>query len=165
MTDVRIIAAISENNVIGNNNEIPWHIPEDLKRFKQLTMGNSVIMGRKTYESIISRLGHPLKGRKNIVLSRNNDFKDEGIIVARTIDEALDKNKDNEIAYVIGGESIYNDFIPFASLMEITRVHKKVEGDAFFPEINWGEWVETFREDKKGYSFITYKPPRLYFGD
>lgn len=158
MTYIRIIAAVSENNVIGNNNDIPWHIPEDLKRFKDLTIGNAVIMGRKTYESIISRLGHPLKGRKNIVLSRNHDFKDMGVVIARTIDEALEKSNDNDIAYVIGGESVYREFITYSSLMNITRVHKKVEGDAFFPEIAWEQWVETSREDRDKYSFLIYEP-------
>lgn len=144
-----LIAAISDNYVIGKNNKIPWKIPEDIKRFKELTTRHTVVMGRKTYESI----GKPLPKRKNIVVTKSG-LKQEGIIVAHSIDEALQQCEGK--TYIIGGQQIYEQTINLADVLEITRVHKIVEGDAFFPRIS-DEWKETARINKEGYSFVTYK--------
>ena len=152
-----LIAAVSENNVIGNRGTIPWHIPEDLQRFRDLTSGHPVIQGRKTYESIVKKLGHPLPGRKNIVLSKNLASR-EGILVARTVEEALRfavaERKD---AYAIGGEEVYRTFLPLADRMELTRVHKRVEGDSFFPEIDFNSWEKINEVKRRSYSFLKYE--------
>jgi dihydrofolate reductase len=157
--DLTIIVAISENNVIGKDNKIPWHISEDLKRFKRLTLNRNVIMGRKTYESI-PEVFRPLKQRKNIVLS-DTLHKQDGIYVARTIGEAIGFI-DGENPYVIGGAEIYKLFLPLSNKLEITRVHKNFEGDAFFPYVNWMEWKSTKIDSNKSenglsYSFLTYE--------
>ncbi len=149
-----IIAAISKNNIIGRGNEIPWYIPEDLKRFKKLTLHHPVIMGRRTYESVLERLGKPLSERKNIVLTRQN-ISHEGIYITHSIDEVINLCVEED-SYVMGGREIYMQFLPLVNRMEITRVHKKVEGDVFFPEVNWGEWEEVFRDFRGEYSFLTY---------
>lgn len=151
-----IITAISENNVIGNNGEIPWKISEDLKRFKQLTLNHDVIMGRKTYQSIINKLGHPLTERKNIVLTRNPDFNEHGIYVAHSIDDVA-KLVGSNSGYVIGGESVYREFLPYVNQMEITKVHTNVEGDAYFPIIDLDDdWTEFYNDQRDGFSFHSY---------
>ena len=149
-----IIAAISKNNIIGRGDKIPWDIPEDLKRFKTLTLHHPVIMGRRTYESVLERLGKPLSERKNIVLTRQN-ISHEGIYITHSIDEVINLCVEED-SYVMGGREIYMQFLPLVNRMEITRVHKKVEGDVFFPEVNWGEWEEVFRDFRGEYSFLTY---------
>lgn len=158
--ELAIIVAISENNVIGNQREIPWYIPEDFKRFKQLTLGHPVIMGRKTYESILERLGHPLEKRTNIVLSRHNQ-KLPGIVAADSIEDAIRKASEyDSIAYVIGGQQVYERLLPLTNRIELTRVHRKIDGDVYFPPTNWDQWEEIFTENHGGYSFHTYKRKR-----
>ncbi len=158
-----IIAGVAENNVIGSRNELPWHILEDLKRFKDLTTGNPVIMGRKTYESIVKKLGRPLPNRKNIVITRQADYGvSEGVIVANSVGDALKKaEKHGDNCFVIGGQNIYEQTINLADAMEITHVHKNYEGDAYFPEIKKDEWKEVSRQDKKiadvDFSFVRYE--------
>jgi len=154
-----LIASVSDNNVIGLNGKLPWNIPEDLKRFRELTIGHPVIMGRKTYDSIPEKF-RPLPKRKNIVLSRSFE-ENEKIYLARNMREARELVGEED-AYIIGGESIYRLFLPFADKMEITRVHKSFEGDCFFPKMNWGRWnldkEEKNASKNKGilYSFMTY---------
>jgi len=148
-----IIAAVSENNVIGNKGKLPWRIPEDLKRFKELTLEHSVIMGLNTYLSLPKKF-RPLPDRKNIVLS-DRDYDEKGIYVARSIDEAL-RLCDCEESFVIGGASVYEQFLPLSQRMELTRVHGEIEGDVFFPEVNWSEWKETETKLREGYSFHSY---------
>jgi dihydrofolate reductase len=152
--NLTIIAAISENNVIGNQNNTPWEIPEDMKRFRDLTLNHPVIMGRKTFESIIEKLGKPLPNRKNIIITNTlNEFK--GIYFAKTIDEAIKLTGGND-SYIIGGKKIYESFLPIVNCLEITRVHKNVAGDTFFPEVDWKGW-DLINEDKReDYSFLTY---------
>lgn len=155
---VGLIAAISENNIIGNKGKIPWRIPEDLKHFKEITMGNPVIMGRKTYESLPNG---PLKGRTNIVLTKDAAYRREGITVCQNIDEALttalgSPSRDN-ISYVIGGEKVYASFLHIASIMEITRVRGSYQGDAYFPKFSLNEWILDKRDDREGYAFETYR--------
>ena len=146
---ISIIAAIAENNVIGNDNKLIWHISEDLRHFKKLTLGRPVIMGRKTFES----LGKPLPGRTNIVITRNKSFEAEGCITVNSFDEALAAADGND-PFVIGGQSIYEAALPVADVLYITRIYRKGEGDAFFPEIS-DEWKEIERTDfDRGKDFI-----------
>lgn len=133
-----IVVAHSLNQVIGIQNQLPWHLPADLKYFKQLTQGHCIVMGRKTFESI----GKPLPNRENIILSRNENFKPEGTIAFQTIEEVLEycKNKNEEI-FIIGGEIIFNLLMPFANKIYRTLVHTEIEhGDAFFIILNKDEW-------------------------
>jgi dihydrofolate reductase len=128
MTNVWIIAAVSENNVIGNGNALPWRVPEDLARFKALTLGNTLIMGRKTFESI----GRPLPGRTTVVLTRRDDFAAPGVLVAHDPVEALSLVT-GENAFIAGGADVYRLFLPLASKLYLTRVHGVYEGDTYFP--------------------------------
>ena len=149
---ISIIVATSENNVIGVDNKLPWSISEDLKRFKKLTMGNTVIMGRKTYESI----GKPLSGRVNIVVSRDTNLTIPGCIVVDNIEKAITKSDKNKEIFIIGGGEIYKNSINFVDKIYMTRIHQEVEGDTTFPILNDG-WVVKEREENDGYSFITYE--------
>jgi dihydrofolate reductase len=150
-----LVAAMSENHVIGVNNALPWKIPEDMKHFVSLTMGRPVIMGRKTFESIKK----PLPGRTNIVISRN--FKAAGVTVVRSLPEAVaeakkiaGRDRQKEIM-IIGGGQIYEQALPFADRLYLTIVHKKIEGDTYFPKYIKKDWRETARDERDGYSFVT----------
>lgn len=141
---IALIVAASQNNVIGLDNQLPWHLPEDLQYFKAVTMGKPILMGRKTYDSI----GRPLPGRTNIVLTRDPKWSAEGVEVVNSLDEALAaSSKACELVgadelMVIGGEQIYRKFLPVANKLYLTRVEAKVEGDAFFPEIDQDQWQQ-----------------------
>jgi dihydrofolate reductase len=153
---ISIVVAVAENGVIGNRGALPWRIPEDLKRFKALTMGKPVIMGRKTWDSLPRR---PLPGRTNIVVTRNPEFRAEGAIVAHGFDEAVAKAGADEIA-VIGGEAIFAAALPLAETIHLTEVAASPEGDAFMPPIDRTLWREVSREgpyeaDGLRYSFVT----------
>lgn len=153
---ITIIAAIADNNVIGSANNLPWHIPEDLKHFKNLTTNKTVVMGERTFDSIISRLGKPLPNRKNVVITDNNDkIFPEGVIVLHDIESVLSL-EDKEI-FIIGGGQIYKQLLPLADRLEITHVKASPEGDVFFPEVNWSEWKKVFEEPHEGFSFVTYE--------
>ncbi len=134
-----LIVAMTPKRVIGCGNRIPWKLSTDLKRFKQITVGHSVVMGRKTYESIVRRLGHPLPERKNIVLSQNN-LDAPGCIVAHSLDEALRYATGSEV-FVIGGEDVYRAALPKADRLYVTMVFKEVEGDRFFPATAFETWA------------------------
>jgi len=160
--DLTIIAALSENFVIGKNGEIPWYIPEDLQRFRRLTLRQRVIMGMRTFESLSEKF-RPLPRRENIVLTTNPYYSHCKVVVTHSIEGTLeycrneDKVKEN---FIIGGEKIFRAFLPYATKMELTLVKGHYEGDAFFPEVNWNEWNEVMREDKRNknceYSFVSY---------
>jgi dihydrofolate reductase len=146
---ITLVAAIASNNVIGKENSLPWNIPEDLKRFKQMTSGHTILMGRKTFDSI----GRPLPNRQNIVMTKDENFEKEGIKVINDFDEALELIKEsNEDIFIIGGSKIYELFEPVANSLAITRILKDFEGDAFFPDINWELWQiekeENFFDEK-----------------
>ena len=154
---ITLIAAIAENNCIGDSGKLPWYLPEDLKRFKEITTGHTVLMGRKTFESIMDYLGKPLPKRTNIVITRQADYKaPRGVHIYTNIEDALQKHKDEDI-YIIGGAQIYEQTLEKADRLLITEVHKEVDGDTFFPEIDKKVWKETSREDHEGYSFVEYK--------
>ncbi len=149
---ISIIVACSKNNVIGNDNKLIWHLPNDLKRFKRLTNGNPILMGRKTFESI----GRPLPNRINIILTRDKNFKADGCIVYNNIEEALEIFHTN--LWVIGGSEIYNQFLPHANSIEMTLIDKEFEGDSYFPELD-KSWnivnAEQHTNDEFSYSFIS----------
>ena len=139
---ISIIAAISDNGTIGRDNRLPWRLPADLRRFKELTMGKPLIMGRKTWESI----GRPLPGRKNIVLSRDPDCRAPGCTVVHSAAAALQEAGASEEVMVIGGASLYELFLPQAHTLLLTYVHGMIEGEVKFPQIEPGAWSETSRD-------------------
>ena len=141
---ITLIVAASENNVIGNNNKLIWHLSDDLKHFKELTKGHHVIMGRKTFES----MPKALPNRTNIVVTRKTDYAAKDCIVAHSIFEALEKASNDNQPFIIGGGEIYSQSIDLADRIELTRVHTNVEGDAFFPEINYKVWKEVSRDER-----------------
>ena len=160
---IAMIAAMAKNRIIGADNDMPWHLPADLKHFKAITLGKAVIMGRKTYESI----GKPLEGRANLVLTRNPDFEGEGVEHVEYIKVALKAGRmvaeitGTDEVMVIGGTQIYEAFLPEADRIYLTEVDLEVEGDAFFPDLG-PEWKEVARSDvqtdeKSGvqFSFVT----------
>mgnify|MGYP002713137608 CR=1 FL=1 len=144
-----LIVAMAENGVIGVNNNLPWHLPNDLKYFKAVTMGKPIIMGRKTYESI----GRPLPGRTNIVISRHAEAEHEGCSTVATIEEALELAENITLidgvaeAIVIGGAQIYALTLPLVERIYLTQVHAQVRGDTYFPKIDLDEWQQVGRED------------------
>jgi dihydrofolate reductase len=157
MAKLSLIVAAADNNVIGINNKMPWHIPEDFKHFKSITMGKPCIMGRKTYESILNQLGKPLPGRDSIVISRKG-FEDTRAIITSSLDRAIEKAQmlaSGEIM-VIGGAQIYELAMPKADTIYLTRVHQRPEGDAFFPELD-ETWQQVAGEDHDGYSFLKFE--------
>ncbi|WP_413999459.1 dihydrofolate reductase [Flavobacterium sp. W1B] len=131
-----MIAAVAENNALGKNNELVWHLPNDFKRFKNLTSGHHIIMGRKTFESFPK----PLPNRTHIVITRQKDYKPEGCIVVNSIEEAIKICPENEISYVIGGGEIYELAMIYSDKIELTLVHHSFDADAFFPEIKLDDW-------------------------
>ena len=153
---ITIIVAKSNNGIIGKDGDLPWRLPEDLKRFKRLTTGNIVVMGRKTYDSI----GRPLPNRKNIVISRNTSLKIEGVEVEYDLISVLKRNQEENV-YVIGGGQIYVDALPFTEKLEVTEVDVELVGDTSFPEIDSSQWKEIFREKRVDpesnltYSFVS----------
>jgi dihydrofolate reductase len=149
--------AVADNLVIGKGNDLPWHLPEDLKHFKELTLGKTVVMGRKTYESIVARLNKPLPGRKNVVITRQENYKvPEGVLVFKSLEDAFQELSANDIC-VIGGAEIFKLALPFAKVLEITHVHGNYEGDAFFPEVDWNQWKKISEEKYEQYTFAKYE--------
>jgi dihydrofolate reductase len=162
---ISIIVAISEDWGIGKNNELLWHIPEDLKRFKKLTMGQCIVMGKKTWESLPKR---PLPGRRNIVLTDVPGEIIEGSITAYSIEDALGKCGSGEEIFIIGGGSIYRQFMPLADRLYITHIHMKAEADVYFPVIESSVWEplekEEHPEDTEGnpaYSYVIYRRRKI----
>lgn len=159
---ISLVAAVAKNNVIGKANALPWYIPEDLKRFKKLTTGHVVLMGQKTFDSIMDRLKKPLPDRINVVLSRNPDFHPPaGVRVFHDLLEAITAFGGEEI-FVIGGGSIFQQTIDLASTLYITHVDQEVDGDVFFPKIDPLRWKQAGEEIHKGFSFATYVRPRVF---
>lgn len=154
-----LIAAVAQNNAIGLNNDLLWHLPNDFKRFKTLTTGHYIIMGRKTFESFPK----PLPNRTHIVISRQDNYNPNGCIVVKNINEAIGICPKDENIYIIGGGEIYNLSMQLSDKIELTRVYENFEADTFFPEINPEEWIITKSEpqlkDEKhlfDYTYETY---------
>jgi dihydrofolate reductase len=155
-----IIAAVAKNNALGKNNDLIWHLPADLKRFKEITLGHHIIMGRKTFES----LRKPLPNRTTIIITRNPDYVVPGCIVVNGLEEAIEAAAADENPFILGGAEIYKQAMPFADILDLTLVHENFDGDAFFPVIDMSKWTEMSRQDFKAdeknkydYSFVQYK--------
>jgi dihydrofolate reductase len=156
-----IIAAVAKNNALGKNNDLIWRLPADLKRFKKITLGHHVIMGRKTFES----LGRPLPNRTTIIITRNTTYKAEGCIIVNSLEDAILAAKEDENPFILGGGEIYKQALLRADLLDLTLVHHDFEdADTFFPDIDFTQWIEINREDFKAdeqhaydYSFVRYK--------
>ncbi len=158
-----IVVAAAENDVIGDGNGLPWRLPDDLKRFKAVTFGKPVLMGRKTYESI----GKPLVGRRNIVVSRQCGLSIEGCVVVSSIDEAAAAAGSAQEVMVIGGAELYRQILPRVDLIYLTRVHAEVHGDTRFPPIVWDDWIELESEyheadERHAHAFTFLKLARSY---
>lgn len=166
MIKLAVIVAASENGVIGRNNSLPWHLPEDLQYFKRVTMGKPIVMGRKTFESI----GRPLPGRENIVISRSETYCATGVNVVKSLDAALvlaesvAQAKGAKELMVIGGAEIYAAAIPRADVLYLTKIHAQIEGDAHLSAIDWAQWQEVSCERhfaanavQHDYSFMVYE--------
>ena len=152
-----MIAAVAENNALGKNNELVWHLPNDFKRFKSLTTNHHIIMGRKTFESFPK----PLPNRVHVVITRQNDYNPEGCIVVDSIEKAIAICPENEDSYIIGGGEIYNLGMGHADILEITKVHHSFDADTYFPEIDKSDWQiveseENFKDEKHLYDY-TYE--------
>jgi dihydrofolate reductase len=140
---ISLIVAMASNRAIGLNNQMPWHLSADLKKFKKITMGAPILMGRKTYESI----GRPLPGRTNIIISRNPSYSQPDCLVFNDIEKALESCRDAEEIFVIGGSDLYKSMLPVADTLYLTQIHQEFPGDTFFPEIDAEQWIEVERED------------------
>ena len=156
---ITLIAAAAQNDALGKDNDLIWHISEDLKRFKRLTTGHAIIMGRKTFES----MPKALPNRTNIVLTKNENYKAEGAVVASTIDEALVLAGEDNQPFIIGGAQIYSLFMDHCNRIELTRVHHDFEADVFFPKIDTSKWTISKEEfiskteyQPYNYTYITY---------
>ncbi|MCX6807105.1 MAG: dihydrofolate reductase [Candidatus Berkelbacteria bacterium] len=160
---ISIIVAISENYVIGDKNQLLWHLPTDMKHFKEITTGKTVVMGRKTFESI----GKPLPNRQNVIITQDKEYSAKGCNVTHSIEETLNFLKDKDEIFIIGGALLYAQMLPKADKLYLTIVHKDFDGDAHFPEIDFSQWEETNHEDHQPdeknpypYSFITSERKR-----
>jgi dihydrofolate reductase len=163
---ITIIAAIGADNELGKDNDLIWHLPADLKRFKRVTTGNYILMGRNTFESI----GRPLPNRTTVIITRNKSYTQEGCLVVHSIEEALELTKKEAQVFIIGGAEIYKQCIEkdLVDRLDITQVHHHFEADVFFPEIDPEIWKLTSREDfspdeknQYRYSFLSYEKKEL----
>lgn len=157
---IAVVVAMAHNNAIGKDNQLLWHISEDLKYFKNLTQGGTVVMGRKTFESI----GRPLPKRRNIVVTRSLSYKADGVEVVHSLDEALALSASDENIFIIGGGEIYAQAVNLADMLYITQVNADYEADTYFPAIDFTSWEEVNRVDfdkgsafEHSFSFLTYK--------
>lgn len=159
---ITVIAAIAKNNALGKDNDLIWYLPADLKRFKKVTTGHYILMGRNTFESI----GKPLPNRTTIIITRNKNYSKEGCLIAGSIEEAIELAKEEAQLFIIGGAQIYKEIMAkdLADQLDITLVHSEFDADVYFPEIDAKVWKEVAREDFKAdekndydYSFISYQ--------
>lgn len=158
MTCLSLIAAVARNGVIGKDNTLPWYLPEDLKRFRALTTGHHIIMGRKTYESI-NRL---LPGRTTVIVTRNRDYEVPGALIAASLQQAMELCGDDQEAFLIGGAELFKDGLRLGDRIYLTEIHADFEGDVFMPPLDPAEWREVSREKHDssqgwGYSYINYE--------
>ena len=151
------VAAVASNGVIGAGNDIPWRIPEDWRRFRLLTLGHVLVMGRKTYDSI----GRPLPGRTTVVVTRDRSWQAESVHVAASVEEALATAEGLRAGtiFVAGGGEVYRACWDRLDRLEITEVHRETAGDVTFPDVTPGEWRESFRDDRDGFSWVSYDRP------
>ncbi|WP_227374799.1 dihydrofolate reductase [Haladaptatus halobius] len=153
-----LVAAVAANGVIGRDGDMPWHYAEDLRHFKETTMGHPVVMGRATYESIAARIDGPLPGRTNIVLSRSIPNLPEEVVLVHGVDEAIEVAAElDDTAFVVGGATIYEQFFPHADEMILTEIREEHEGDTEFPEWDADEWREVERDGRGAFDFVRYE--------
>jgi dihydrofolate reductase len=150
---ITLVVAVADNGVIGRDNALPWHLPADLRHFKQVTMGKPIVMGRRTFESI----GKPLPGRQNIVVTRDPNYQPDGVIVVHGVDAALDAAAEAPEIMIIGGAELFRLFLPRAGRIHLTCVHSDIEGDVRWPDLDPREWEAVAREryeadDRHAYS-------------
>ena len=155
------VVAVAKNGVIGSHNTLPFYIPEDLKHFKQVTEGKTVLMGKNTFDSIMNRLKKPLPNRRNVVITRNKDYKaPEGVLVYNDIDTALTElAKDTDELMVGGGSQIYSQLLEMDKVdkMIITEVAYEVDGDVMFPKVDWSKWKKVSEDPREDFSFVEYE--------
>jgi dihydrofolate reductase len=156
---IYLLAAIAANGIIGRDGQLPWHLPEDLKHFKKLTLGHPIIMGRRTWESI----GRPLPGRDNIVVTRQAGYEAPGAAVANSLEAALALCAGESLAFVIGGEQLFVESLPIAAGLVLTEIHRDYEGDVRFPQYDRSRWKASQREshtaaDGTKFDFVLYEP-------
>ena len=161
---ISLVVAASQNNVIGRDNQLPWHLPEDLEYFKSVTMDKPILMGRRTFDSI----GRPLPGRRNIVITRDLEWDAEGVEVVHSVDDALAAGSlaNSDEIMIIGGAQIYRECLPIADRLYLTRVEAEIDGDAFFPDIDVKQWRKLSEKipkkiDKYRYSFQVLERTQL----
>jgi dihydrofolate reductase len=151
---VTLVAAYADNRVIGDRGRIPWRIPEDFAHFKATTLGGTLVMGRATYDSI----GRPLPGRITVVVTRNPDWRAEGVLAAHSLEEALSLAAEQPgETYVVGGTQVYEQALPLATHQVLTEVHQSPDGDAHYPAFDTSEWVETRREQRDGFEWVWWE--------
>jgi dihydrofolate reductase len=156
-----MIAAVARNRVIGGDNQLLWHLPEDMRHFRETTRGKPVIMGRKTWESLPDSF-RPLPGRHNIVVSRNPNYTAAGATLAGSLQEAISKAGSGVEVFLIGGAELYRQALPLATRLYLTEIDQDFDGDAVFPEVSAQEWQETSRQEQQGsasppFSFVVYQ--------
>ncbi|MEO5831929.1 MAG: dihydrofolate reductase [Nakamurella sp.] len=147
-----VVAAVAANGVIGRDNDMPWHLPEDLKHFKAVTMGRTLLMGRRTFDAI----GRPLPGRRTVVVTRDRNWHHDGVEVASSPDDALERLAGQDVILAGGGE-LYRQLWDRVDALEITHIDQVVDGDTTLPPIDPERWVETARDDRDGFSFVSYR--------
>jgi len=161
---ITFVVAVAKNGVIGNHNALPWYIPEDLKHFKQVTDGKTVLMGKNTFDSVMNRIKKPLPNRRNVVITRNMDHKaPEGVLVYHDLDTALSElSKDSDELMVLGGSQIYKQFLDMDKVdkMIITEVNYEVDGDVMFPKVDWSKWKKVSEDPREDFSFVEYERVR-----
>jgi dihydrofolate reductase len=161
--DIALIAAVAANGVIGRDTAMPWHFAEDLQRFKRTTMGHPVILGRRTYETVVDGLGEPFPGRTSVVLTSQQLELPANAVVANSVAAAIDlaaedaRDRGVDTVYVAGGGRVYEQFLPQATRLVLTEIHEAYEGDTRFPERNTEEWTEVDREERAAFDFVTYE--------
>jgi len=158
---ISFVVAVAKNGVMGSHNALPFYIPDDLKHFKQITVGHTVLMGKNTFDSIMKRLGHPLPDRRNVVITHQKDYQaPEGVLVFHDLYEALTAlSKDTQELMVAGGGQIYKQLVEMGKVNKIymTHVHKEVDGDVMFPEIDWGQWIKINEEVHEDFTWTDYE--------
>jgi dihydrofolate reductase len=158
--EVVLIAAVAENGVIGDDGGMPWHYPADLRRFREATMGHPVVLGRRTYESIVAEIGEPLPGRTNVVLSTRDLDLPSGTVLAGSVEAALEAARaapGGGTVYVAGGATVYEQFLPYADRLLLTEIPESTDGDTRFPNWSTEEWAEVSREREGELAFVTYE--------
>ncbi len=161
--DLALIAAVAANRVIGRDGEMPWHYSEDLAYFERTTTGHPVILGRRTYETVVDALGEPFPGRTSVVLTTQSLDLPPGAVVANSVAEAIDladadaAERGVDVVYVAGGGRVYEQFLPHATRLVLTEIHESYEGDTRFPAFEDDEWTEVERDERDAFDFVTYE--------